>query len=267
VISVVVLTLNEERDLPSCLETLRWCDDVHVLDSGSTDRTIEIAREAGAHVQLRRQEGGDFETATQRNWALDNLPLLHEWCLFVDADEQTDAEYVRAIRQAIQSAGGEYNCFFTAPRFIYLGRWLRHTKAYPTWEPRLLRRDQVRLAGGTWDSFGAGARPGYIDKPFDHFPNSKGLEPWVSKHLRYARWEAAAQASGSFGGPASLRRKLAGAVGPLRPLLVPLWFLTGRRAFMDGREGLSYVRRMLIYELLIREALREQRQIKRGRPL
>ena len=86
-ISVLILTLNEEQDLPGCLDSVAWCDDIHVFDSGSTDRTVEIAREHGATVTVH-----EFESfAAQRNASM-QLPFRHEWVLVLDADERSTPE-------------------------------------------------------------------------------------------------------------------------------------------------------------------------------
>ena len=82
-ISVIILTKNEEVDLPNCLNSLKWADDIHILDSGSTDNTIEIARQGGAKISTNAFH--DF--GQQRNFALDQLTIKNEWILFLDADE------------------------------------------------------------------------------------------------------------------------------------------------------------------------------------
>ena len=83
-ISVLVLTLNEENNLPGCLETVQWSDDIHVLDSHSIDRTVEIAKQYGATVWFRK-----FDSFSQhQNWALENIPFKHPWVFYFDADER-----------------------------------------------------------------------------------------------------------------------------------------------------------------------------------
>src|SRR5438309_276166 len=93
-VSVIVYTKNEEQDLPGCLESLRFSDDVHVFDSCSTDRTVEIAEAAGAKVTLRA-----FDTeSVHRNWAMENLPFTHEWLYHSDADERVTPGLVEGMR-------------------------------------------------------------------------------------------------------------------------------------------------------------------------
>lgn len=102
-ISTVILTKNEAQDLPACLESLCWCDDCHVLDSGSDDLTRAIADAAGAQVALHPFEG----FGRQRNHALDALPFAHPWVLFLDADERTTPEFVATMKQAVAGRAGK----------------------------------------------------------------------------------------------------------------------------------------------------------------
>ena len=99
-VSIIVLTKNEAADLPRLLNSIRWCDDIHLVDSGSTDATTEIARSAGVHVA----ENPFTTFGQQRNWALENCPIRHDWVLFLDADEASTPEFHRAMREAIAAA-------------------------------------------------------------------------------------------------------------------------------------------------------------------
>ena len=99
-ISVLILTRNEEQDLPGCLDSVAWSDDVHVFDSFSTDRTVEIARERGATVTQR-----EFDTyARQRNAALETLEFRHEWIFLPDADERPTPDMAAEVERAPKPA-------------------------------------------------------------------------------------------------------------------------------------------------------------------
>lgn len=260
-ISCVILTKNEEQDILRCLNSLSWCDDIHLLDSGSTDATARLAETSGATVTVNVPEG-PFRHANQRNWALANLPLVHDWILFVDADEVATHEFATELSHRL-GREMQFNSYYCAPKFIYHGRWLRHTKSFPTWEPRVVQKGSVAFTPGGWERFDDRAVPGFIKAPYEHYPNSKGIVSWMQKHAHYATWE-----SGQDTKQVSSRaRKIAAKFGGFRPGLVLMWFLFVRRAFLDGREGLSYVRRMFIYELIVREAIVEERTKTAGRPL
>ncbi len=106
VISVLILTRNEEQDLPGCLDSVAWCNDIHILDSESTDGTVEIARQRGATVTTRR-----FDTyAAQRNAGM-QLPFRHDWVLVLDADERPTPELIAEMPPAIAAAPASVSGF------------------------------------------------------------------------------------------------------------------------------------------------------------
>jgi glycosyltransferase involved in cell wall biosynthesis len=106
-VSVLILTKNEAQDLPGCLESVAWCDDVHVLDSGSDDDTCDIAAKRGAHVARKTYAdssklfGGD--EAAHRNWSLRNTPFKYPWVFLLDADERVTADLAQAIIAVVQA--------------------------------------------------------------------------------------------------------------------------------------------------------------------
>ena len=138
--SILILTLNEEADLPECLRSVAWCDDVVVLDSGSTDATKAIAREAGARFFSHPFEG----FAAQRNWGLDNIEFKHDWVFHLDADER----FTEALRAECEAAiaGGRAEAFAVASQTFLMGRWIRQASGFPVCQTRLARRDGGRRA-------------------------------------------------------------------------------------------------------------------------
>ena len=136
--SVLILTKNEEQDLPACLASVAWSDDVHILDSLSTDRTQEIARGAGAQVTLRPFD----DYSQQRNFGLHHLPYRHPWLLILDADERVPAALASEIAQAVASVPASVVGFRIRRRDFFLGRWLKHVQASPFYI-RLVRPGQV----------------------------------------------------------------------------------------------------------------------------
>src|SRR5258705_13621009 len=107
-ISVVILTKNEEYDLPACLDSVKWCNDIYILDSGSTDKTIEIAKHYGVTIS-----SNPFESfGKQRNFALDIFPIQNEWILFLDADEVVTDKFHRSIIEAIKTTNDEVAGFY-----------------------------------------------------------------------------------------------------------------------------------------------------------
>ena len=129
-LSVIILTLNEEDNLPAALASLRPLGpEVFVVDSGSADRTVAIARAAGCHVALH-----PFENyALQRNWAFDHLPLATPWTLCLDADERLTPELVAEIKETVAQQDGPCAGYMLRKRTVFMGRWLRHGGQYPAY--------------------------------------------------------------------------------------------------------------------------------------
>lgn len=139
-ISATLVTLNEERNLPRALESLRWCDEIVVVDSGSSDRTREIARSHGARVIENEWPG----YAKQKNLAAE--AASHDWILSLDADERLSPELEQELRQ-LRSEGPRFDAY-SMPRLArYLGRWIRHGGWYPDRKIRLYDRRKARWAG------------------------------------------------------------------------------------------------------------------------
>ncbi len=185
-LSVVILTLNEEINIAACIESLEGIGDIHVLDSGSTDRTCEIARELGAKVSVN-----PFESfGKQRNWAIDNMDLEHPWVLHLDADERMTPELRDEISSLLETDPAEAG-YFVPSKLMFMGRWLRHAGGYPTYQVRLFHIDRLRFT-----DYGHGQREettgelGTLERPYLHDAFSKGLDDWLAKHNRYSRQEA-----------------------------------------------------------------------------
>ena len=263
-ISVVILTKNEERDLPACLQNLDWCDDIHVLDSGSTDRTLEIASQYGAKVLVH-----PFESfGKQRNIALDNLPLLHDWILFLDADEIVTDKFRTAMEEAVAAADADTAGFYCCWKMMLEGRWLKHCDNFPKWQFRLLKKG---MAGFT--DFGHGQKESllnghikYIREPYLHYGFSKGWSHWIERHNRYSGQEAVARLAnrppfknifsshGSTRNPA-LKSWLSRIPGwPLLRFFHAYFFNLG---FTEGTPGFIYCANIAWYEFLIQVKMRE----------
>src|ERR1700716_2662626 len=117
-VSVLVPTLDEEINLAECLRSLAWADEIFVVDSYSHDRTVEIAREHGAHLVQHA-----FESySRQKNWALDNLPFRNDWVLIVDADERVTTSLRYEIEDLLPDAARDG--YYLNRRFIFLGTWI-----------------------------------------------------------------------------------------------------------------------------------------------
>ena len=264
-VSVLVPIKNEATNLGRCLDSVKWADEIFVVDSESTDGSIDIAREHGAHV-IQFQFDGTWPK--KKNWALENLPFRNEWVFILDADEVLPREAKEEFASVIAN-GGELAGYWINRRFMFMGRWLRHAY-YPNWNLRLFRHALGRYEKLTESDTQSGdnevhehvilqGATGRLRCEMDHyaFPS---VEVFVEKHNRYSNWEARvsidrrlpASASQIKGGPAGRRRRLKSLSQrlPFRPMLRFLFVYVWQRGFLDGREGYYFARLHAFYEFL-----------------
>src|SRR5262249_12592829 len=195
-VSVVILTLNEEINIPDCLASCAWCDDVHVLDSGSEDGTQGIARSLGAAVHEH-----PFESfGKQRNWAIDNIPLKHEWVFHLDADERFTPDLVAEMDRLLATKPPDSG-FHCPSKMMFMGRWLKRAGGYPTYQMRLFHKSRMRFK-----DYGHGQREAVeaplrrLREPYLHYSFSKGLYDWLGKQNRYSSLGAVEVVSRAGGG-------------------------------------------------------------------
>jgi glycosyltransferase involved in cell wall biosynthesis len=137
-VSVVVITLNEEDRIRECLASVAWADEIIVVDAGSGDKTVAIAREYTDHVVINPWEG----FAAQKNFGIDRA--TGDWVLSLDADEQVEPALHEEIT-AVLASPGAHTGYRIARRNIMWGRWIRHGRLYPDWQLRLFRRGRGRF--------------------------------------------------------------------------------------------------------------------------
>jgi glycosyltransferase involved in cell wall biosynthesis len=259
-ISVLILTKNEQQNLPGCLESVAWSDDIHVYDSSSTDATQQIARDYGAHVTERPFDNW----AAHQNWGLANIPFRHPWVFYIDADERVTPTLLESLRAAVENPGA--NVAFRVRRRDFLdGTWLKHVQASPFYM-RLFRPEKMRyerLVNPVSIPDGpVGELTGYLD----HFPFSKGVGDWLGRHNKYAAFEAQQivanqQARESFSLRAAFfekdfhrrryhQKELLYRL-PARPLAKFLLLYVAKGGFLDGRAGLRYSILQSFYEYMI----------------
>jgi glycosyltransferase involved in cell wall biosynthesis len=255
-ISVVILTLNEELNLAACLESVRWCDDVVVLDSFSSDTTVAIAEKYRARVVKRVFD----DYASQRNHAL-QLDYAHSWLLMLDADERVPIELQREMQAVVAAAPREVALFRMRRKDHLFGRWIRGSSGYPTWFGRLMRRGMVRVERAINEEYHADGEVRVLDAHLMHFPFNKGFAAWIEKHDRYSTQEAQirlgrgpVQNTDLFStDPTARRRALKGTLYrmPGRPLLVFIALYFFRGGIVEGRAGLTFSLLRAWYEYMI----------------
>jgi glycosyltransferase involved in cell wall biosynthesis len=259
-ISVLILTRNEEKSLPGCLQSVAWSDDVHVLDSFSTDGTVQVARSAGATVTQRIFDNW----SSHQNWALANLAFRHPWVFYLDADERVTPGLRDAIASALEQPGDSV-AFRVQRRDFFLNQWLKYVQTSPFYM-RLFRPEKMRyerLVNPVSIADGPVAQLGGF---LDHFPFSKGVGQWVERHNQYSTFEARQIVDNRRGqAPFSLRAAFSAKDFherryhqkelfyrmPARPVAKFLILYFMKRGFLDGAAGFTYCVLQCFYEYLI----------------
>ncbi len=262
-ISVLILTLDEELNIADCIGSLPcsrlWRGDIHVLDSCSVDRTVELAEGLGASVTTR-----PFTNyADQRNYGL-ALPMQHDWIVMLDADERMMPELAREIEDVIRHSEIETAMFRVRRRDMFMGRWLRRSSGYPTWFPRVMRRGRVRVNRAVNETYLADGQTDELSEHLIHYPFNKVMSWWFARNCRYAESEAQLLIARDARGrkpwrdlicrDPGLRRaamkRLAYSL-PGRPFLMFLYLYVLRLGFLDGRPGYHFACMRMAYEIMI----------------
>jgi len=249
-IAVIILTFNEELNIAHALKSVQgWARQIFVLDSYSTDRTLEIAHSYPCSIVQNPFE--DF--AKQWNFALEHLPIASEWVFFLDADEWISRELREEISTLVASNPPE-NGFFVKWRLFWMGRWIRRGY-YPTWILRLFRFGKARCEDRSINPhLVVEGTTGYLKNDFIH-EDRKGVTDWIAKHNGYATREALEllkkattdrQIGARFWGTQPerkrwLRHRLWNHLPPLmRPFLYFTYRYVLRGGFLDGKAAFMY---------------------------
>ncbi len=222
-LSAVLITKNEEKNLEACLRSLSFCSEIIVVDSESTDRTLEIARRFTPNVYSRPWTN----FSEQRNYAASLA--TNRWIFSVDADERVSSDLATEITQKIGQPPHGLSAFAVPRKTYHLGKWIAHGGWYPNYVVRLFDRTQGRWEGGElheyWSTTG---RLGYVTHPIDHF-SFENLADQVSRNNRYSSLGAVVLKK--KGQPFSLARL----AGKTISKFIETYIL--KKGFLDGLPG------------------------------
>ena len=282
-VSILIPIKNEAANLPRCLASVAWADEIFVVDSQSTDGSQQIAEQHGAKV-VQFEFNGIWPK--KKNWALENLPFKHDWVFILDADEVMPPDSESEFRAIVTGAGSAIAGYWINRRFMFMGKWLRHAY-YPNWNLRLFKHRLGRHEKLTDVDTQSGDNEVHehvvVEGPtarlrceMDHyaFPS---VAVFVEKHNRYSNWEARVAldrylraGSGHLQkGNVGVRRKLKqwSQMLPFRGLLRFLYVYIAQAGFLDGREGFYFARLHGFYEFLsVAKTYELKRQIKHPGP-
>ncbi|BAZ31741.1 glycosyl transferase family protein [Cylindrospermum sp. NIES-4074] len=258
--SIYILTYNEELDIAACIESAMLSDDIIVVDSCSSDRTMEIA----SSYPIRVVQHAFESHGRQRTWMLKSILPKHEWVYILEADERMTPELFAECLAAISNP--DYIGYYVAERVMFMNRWIRHSTQYPRYQLRLFRHGKVWFSdyGHTEREVCDGAT-NFLKETYPHYTCSKGLSRWIEKHNRYSTDEAQETLfqlqqgkvvwQDLFFGKSEVERRRAlkdlSLRLPARPLLrfMYMYFLLG--GCLDGGAGLAWCTLQAFYEYLI----------------
>jgi len=260
-ISTLILTKNESQDIADCLKSVSWCNDVHILDSYSTDDTVDIAKIYNANIVQRQFDG----YSSQRNFGLNNIDYKNNWLLILDADERIPERLVMQMQHAIKEADDLVKGFRIRRRDFLNNTWLKHAQISPFYI-RLVKIGKAQYHREVNEVMEIDGLVADIDGYFDHYPFSKGYSHWLNKHNQYSTMEAERWIEEQGGIiDFSLKKALFSKDFtekrfhqkglfyklPGRPLIKWLYMVVARRAFLDGSAGITYATLQAIYEYFI----------------
>ena len=259
-LSVYILTYNEELDIAACIESAMLSDDIIVVDSCSSDRTVERAK----NYPVRVVEHAFESHGKQRTWMLESIAPKYEWVYILEADERMTPELFAECLQAMNNP--DYIGYYVAERVMFMNRWIRYSTQYPRYQLRLFRHGKV-----WFDDYGHTEREvcdgatSFLKETYPHYTCSKGLNRWIEKHNRYStdvaqetlyqlehgnvKWRSL------FFGKSEVEKRRAlkdlSLRLPARPVLrfFYMYFILG--GCLDGRAGTAWCTLQAFYEYLI----------------
>ena len=258
--SIYILTYNEELDIAACIESAQLSDDVIVVDSISSDRTVEIA----AHYPVQIVQHAFESHGRQRTWMLKEVPTKYEWVYILEADERMTPELFAECLEAIQTS--EYVGYYVAERVMFMNRWIRYCTQYPRYQLRLFHKDKVWFSDyGHTEREVCDGLTSFLKETYPHYTCSKGLTRWIEKHNRYSTDEAVETLHQLEAGTVNWRTLLWGRSEverrralkdlslrlPGRPIVRFIYMYVLLGGFLDGKAGFTWCTLQAFYEYLI----------------
>ena len=178
-LSVIIITKNEEENIRDCLETVKWADEIIIVDSFSRDKTVEIAKEYTGKIFQKEWMG----YGKQKNFALEKV--TGDWVLNIDADERVTKELAQEIKEAIQEK--EYDGYYIPNKAYFLGKWIRHSGWYPDYHLRLFKKGKGRFNERiVHEAVQIAGKKDYLKGSIEHF-TAKSIGEYLKRMDKYAK--------------------------------------------------------------------------------
>ena len=269
--SIYILTYNEATEIAECIESALLSDDIIVVDSFSTDKTVEIASRYPVKVIQHKFESH----GKQRTWMLQEISTKYDWVYILEADERMTPELFAECLDRVKKA--DKIGYYVAERVMFMGKWIRHSTQYPRYQMRLFAKDKVWFTDyGHTEREVCNGETGFLKETYPHYTSGKGLSRWIEKHNRYSTDEAketiAQLEKGRvdwqsllFGRSEVERRRALKDLSlrlPFRPIIRWFYMYFILKGFLDGKAGFTWCTLQAFYEYLILLKIQEIRQNK-----
>lgn len=267
-ISVIILTLNEENNINACIDSLSFSDDIVLLDSFSSDKTIEIAKNKGARVFERKFDN----YASQRNYGL-SLDFKYDWILMIDADERVTPKLFNEIKNVVNIPNNRNTLYRLRRKDHFMNKWIKHSSGYPTWFGRVMKKGRVEVMREINEEYYTDGEVGFLKEHLIHYPFNKGVGYWFERHNKYSSMEAKRLLRDSvsfmdfknfFNKDPMIRRKIFKSLAykmPFRPVLTFVFLYFFKRGVLDGLAGFNYSLMRSIYEYQIDLKIKELKHL------
>ncbi|HEX8523546.1 MAG TPA: glycosyltransferase family 2 protein, partial [Tepidisphaeraceae bacterium] len=261
-ISVLILTSNDEAILASCLKSVAWSDDIVIFDAFSTDRTVEIATQAGARVIQRA-----FDNNHDHRAAALAVHFKNDWVFYLNPDEIALPRLREEMAQLVMNPKRTEVGYRARFRLMFLGKWIKHSSLHPIWVLRLFRKDQIRCQSADYVVDGP---TGLLTNYLERYSFAKGVRYWLADHNRQSTAEAKRFAQLMSTGRINWRRLLSTSSVvrrdaikelsfrvPFRSFWIYMYLMVLRRGVLDGPPGWIYCRLRAHYNFIVQAKLEE----------
>jgi len=258
-ISIFIITYNEEKDIEQCLNSVTWSNDIVILDSFSTDKTLSIAGQFN-NTQIFQKKFDDY--ASQRNHGLENINFKNPWVLILDADERCSYNLQLELLSKKFQNPNDNIVYKLRRKTFFMNKWVRHNSMYNVWIDRLVRPEKVSFYGEIHEKLQYEGKSSQLLNDIDHYPFSKGLEHWISRRNRFSTLCAEYEINDGYKinfknfyskDPVKFRKFLNSIYRKL-PFRWGIFFMYNffiKLCFLDGFKGMRYVLLETYYEFLI----------------